>query len=314
MYNNNILDFYNQKDSNGITNLEKINDNKNVMRRSETTPKDKSFEIVEGAIYEDYPKGMVVVDGKLIGFGINIFNEDVYPLQYFEIYCRNCELTGSLDISDFRDMVFLDVYNNNIKEIITKNNCSMRIFGVQNNNLETLDVTDMSVCQGIDAGKNKLTSIDVSKNPELVELYINDNIISKVDLTNNPKLKYFYCHNNKISKLNTRENTLLRHINATGNPLKEIQCIAPQSEPMKPLELYAKDGGYVGLKCNPVYNAQWKETGEWEQSYYAYPEKGFTFAGWIDNDNNIVSKNNPFNDEYGTSRVLYASFSKIEGN
>lgn len=83
MYNNKILDFYNQKDSNGITNLEKINANKNVMRRSETTPKDKSFEIVEGTIYEDFPKGMVVVDGKLIGFGINIFKMNMDQAEFY---------------------------------------------------------------------------------------------------------------------------------------------------------------------------------------------------------------------------------------
>ena len=40
----------------------------------------------------------------------------------------------------------------------------------------------------------------------------------------------------------------------------------PQREEKLPLELFAEEGGCVGINFNPVYNAQWKETGEWQQS------------------------------------------------
>ena len=52
--------------------------------------------------------GAVFQNGKLIGFGINILNEDIYPLQSFEIYLRNCDLAGVIDLSDAEDLLFLD--------------------------------------------------------------------------------------------------------------------------------------------------------------------------------------------------------------
>ena len=125
----------------------------------------------------------------------------------------------------------------------------------------------------------------------------------------NPKLKYFYCHNNRITELDTRANPLLRHLNATENPLKAIRSLAPRRGEELPLELYAGEGGCVGLKFNPVYNAQWKETGEWQQSYYAYPDEGYRFAGWYENGAKI-SVEEAWIDEYGTGRILTARFEK----
>lgn len=306
-----LLDFFENKDETGKTNLDKVHTYQKVLRRIETTDKNKSVEEVKNTSSDNaLPNGIFMEDGKIIGLGIRIYNEDVYPLKSFEINLRDCNLTGELDVSDCTDMIFLDLYHNKITSIKSKNMPAMRIFGVQDNLLETLDVSEMPICQGIDAGKNKLKKIDVSLNPELVELYINDNDFSEIDLTNNPKLKYFYCHNNRITSLDTRKNPLLRHLNATGNPMKEILSLAPQRDEKLPLELRAGEGGTVGLKFNPVYNAQWKETGKWEQSYYAYPKEGYRFSHWLSNGVE-VSKEEIWIDEYGKSRVLKAVFEKV---
>ncbi len=307
-----LLDFFDTEDENGVSNLEKVHKYQKILRRVETTDKSKSVEAVENeAADEDIPNGIITENGKIIGLGIHIFNEDVYPLKSFEINLRNCDLIGALDVSDCTDMIFLDLYHNKITSVQSKNMPSMRIFGVQDIRLECIDVSEMPSCQGIDAGRNKLTQIDVSHNPELVELYINDNVFTEIDLSHNPKLKYFYCHNNHITTLDTRANPLLRHLNATGNPMKRIRSLAPQREEALPLEVYAGDGGSVGLKFNPVYNAQWKETGEWQQSYYAYPDEGFRFVGWYENGTK-VSGEETWIDEYGASRILKAVFERNE--
>ncbi len=305
-----LLDFFDIRDENGISNLDKVRKYQKVLRRVETTDKNKSVEAVEnGAATDGIPNGIIMENGKIIGLGIRIYNEDVYPLKSFEINLRNCDLIGELDISDCTDMVFLDLYHNRITSVKSKNMPAMRIFGVQDNLLESIDVSEMPSCQGIDAGMNRLTGIDVSHNPELVELYINDNAFTEIDLSHNPKLRYFYCHNNHISELDTRANPLLRHLNATGNPLKSIRSLAPRREEKLPLELYAGDGGCVGLKFNPIYNAQWKETGEWQQSYHACPDEGFRFDGWYENGAK-VSDDETWTDEYGTGRILKAVFEK----
>ena len=300
--------FFAQSDENGVTNAEKAEKNSKVIRRIASTDKSKSFEEAEKRESE-YPTGVVVEDGRLMGLGIHIYNEDVYPIQSFEIYLRDCGLTGHLDLAGCRDMVFLDVYRNKISSADVRDMPSMRILGVQSNELAELDVRELPACQGIDAGKNRLKSLDVSHNPELVELYINDNDFSEIDLSKNAKLKYFYCHNNHISRLDTTRNTLLRHLDASGNPMKEIKALAPQREEKLPLELYADEGGFVGLKFCPVYNAQWKETGEWQQRYEAYPEEGFTFDGWYENGEK-VSAEVQWVEAYGSSKILTARFIK----
>ncbi len=307
MISEKLLSFFEIKDADGVTNREKAEQSK-IIRRIATTDKSKSFEESDSTSANEYHRGIVVEDGKVIGFGIHIFNKDVYPLQSFEIYLRSCGLTGDLDLSDSTDIIFVDLYHNHISSCIIGSNPNMRILGLQDNEICTLDVRKLPACQGIDAGKNKLSSLDVSNNSELVELYINDNNFVEIDLSRNTKLKYFYCHNNRISELDTTANPLLRHLDATGNPMKIIRSLAPQRDEKLPLTITATSGGYVGLKYNPVYNAQWKETGEWQQSYYAYPCDGYKFYGWRDHGGNIVSAESVWIDEYGVSREITAVF------
>lgn len=301
--------FFAEKDAEGVSNLEKASTRSKILRRVATTSKDKSVEDARpDAEASAYPVGVVVENGKLIGLGIHIFNEDVYPLQSFEIYLRGCDLCGRLDLDGCDDMVFLDLYNNRISAVNLGSMKAMRILGLQNNALSELDVSGLPSVQGIDVGKNRIAGLQVSANPELVELYVNDNAMTEIDLSHNPKLKYFYCHRNGMTTLDTTHNPLLRHLNATENPLREIRALTPQRESPLPLTLRADDGGYVGLKFNPVYNAQWKETGEWQQSYEAYPMEGFHFAGWYDEMGRLASEQARWIDEYGASRRLTARF------
>ena len=301
--------FLNWRDAASVSNREKIQTNQKVIRRVATTDKDKSYEASDAPAEDGaYPAGVVLQDGKLIGFGIHIYNEDIYPLQSFEIYLRSCGLGGPVDLSGFGDLLFVDLYHNEIAAIDVTGDQALRILGLQDNRIERLDVRSLKACQGIDAGKNRLSALDVSRNAALVELYINDNAFTQIDLTHNPKLKYFYCHNNGITSLDTTANPLLRHLDATGNPLRSIRALAPQREEQLPLELTAEGSGTVGLKFNPVYNAQWKETGEWQQTYFAYPAESAVFDGWYDAQGTLLSREPFWQDTYGASRILTARF------
>ena len=304
-----IEDFLDFRDADGVSNREKIEANQHIIRRIATTDKNRSYEDSDGASHEGpYPAGVVVVDGELIGFGINIFNEDIYPLKSFEIYLRNCGLAGDLDLSGNEGLLFVDIYHNKIKSIDVSGDRSLKILGIQDNEISELDTSSLGECLGIDAGKNRLETLDLSSNRQLVELYINDNGFAQIDLTPCPGLKYFYCHNNRIGSLDTTANPLLRHLDATGNPMREIRSLAPQREERLPVELTADGPGFVGLKFNPVYNAQWKETGEWQQSYHAYPEDGAAFEGWFGEDGSKVSDEEVWYGTYGESRVMTARF------
>jgi len=307
-----IIGFFETTDENNVENLEKALVKQHVIQRIETTSKDKSYETtpIERAKRLIAKRGVISKDFKLIGFGMEVFNEDIYPIQYFEIYLRNCDLVGHLNLSGCEDMLTIEVYHNRISSIDVHNMPELRILGIQDNDISELDPSELPKVQGIDAGFNKISTIDVSKNSELVEFYINNNNFSEIDLSCNKKLKYFYCHNNNISKIDTTSNPLVRHMDCTGNPLTEIKCLAPQRDEKLPLNLSAGDGGYVGLKFNPIYNAQWKETGEWEQCYFAYPKQGYTFDAWVSNDGEILSREAKWVDKYGSSREIKAKFSK----
>ena len=223
-------EFFAQVDEEGVSNAVKAEERHHVIRRVATTSKDKSFEDAEsdeGGRTDGLPIGVVEVDGKLIGLGIHILNEDVYPLQSFEIYLRGCDLVGHLDLSGCADMVFVDLYRNRISSVDVRDMPALRILGLQGNEVVALDPTGLPACQGIDIGMNRLEFIDVSCNPELVELYVNDNRLTSLDTSCNPKLKYLRCQNNGITNLDTTGNPLLRHLYATGNPLKRIRALAP---------------------------------------------------------------------------------------
>ena len=180
-----FLDFV---DEEGISNQEKITRNQRIIRRLPTTDKSKSYEDADSSPEAgEWPAGVVLEDGRLIGFGIHILNEDIYPLQSFEIYLRSCGLTGRLDLSGCRDLLFVDVYHNRIASVDVRGASSLRILGVQDNQLASLDVRDLVSCRGIDAGKNRLSSLDLSRCDELAELYINDNRFSEIDLRSCPK-------------------------------------------------------------------------------------------------------------------------------
>ena len=265
-----LQDFYSQRDEKGITNLEKIRDHQHIIRRIPTTDKSKSYEDAEQKQERNDMPGAVFRDGKLIGFGIHILNEDIYPLQSFEIYLRNCDLTGVIDLSDAEDLLFVDLYHNHIQGVELPKLPELRILGLQDNLIESLDVSGLG----------------------------------------NSKLKYFYCHNNHIRSIDTRQNPHIRHLDSTGNPLKLIKALAPQREQKLPLELYAEEGGTVGLKFCPVYNAQWKETGEWKQTYYAYPDSGWKFICWKNKRGNTISDQAVWEDVYGSSREITAVFSR----
>ena len=303
--------FFSMRDDNGIANTRKVQDNARIIRRLDSTPKDKSFEVADSPITPPpagMPLGVVEVDDKLVGLGIHIFNEDVYPIQQFEIYLRDCDLVGDLDLSGCTDLVFVDVYRNRIRSATVSDMPALRILGLQGNEITQLDARGLSACQGIDIGNNRLASIDVTGNPELVELYVNDNELTALDTTGNRKLKYLRCQNNRLKTLDVTANPELRHLYATGNPLASIRACAPGSEGRRPLMLTAEGAGCVGLSFNPLYNAQWKETGEWEQSYHAYPAEGCKFLGWFDADGELLEDKADWIDTYGTSRIITARF------
>ena len=210
-----IRDFLDFVDQEGTTNREKIASRQRILRRVETTDPGVSCEDSDAApACGEWPAGVVLEDGRLIGFGIHIFNEDIYPLQSFEIYLRGCGLSGSLDLSGQGDLLFVDIYHNKVSRVDLSGDKALRILGIQDNLVETLDVSELEACQGIDAGKNRLSRLDVSRNRDLAELYVNDNRLSEIDLTGCPESRISAARTGSIT---SSTNTLPRRSSATAS-------------------------------------------------------------------------------------------------
>lgn len=129
-----------------------------------------------------------------------------------------------------------------------------------------------------DMRDGKLEKLDVSRGEDLTEIYVQNNRLAELDLSNNKKLEKVDC---------------------TGNPLKYIRALAPDCGDRFPLELEASRGGSVGLKIDKGL-----------QRYEAVPEEGYEFDGWYDELGDRLCKEALWEDTYGASRVIIASFRK----
>lgn len=296
-----LANFFEQCDADGVSNAEKIGgfSAENVKEAS-------------GIIYDE--------NDRLVGIGIHIFNEDVYPIQSSQAFYRGLGLTGSLNTNNFEDCVFMELYRNDLTEVSLKNMPALRILGYRGcKNLHSIDTSECPALQGLDAGICGCDSFDMSKNPELVEFYCDDNRnITSVDISKNPKLKYFYCHKNNIAEFDGMNNPLLRHVDTTENPMIHLKCWAPRPDHEDErgedefIELTAGEGGFVGILFKPIYNEKWKETGEWQQKFVASPKDGFEFIAWIDDKTGkTVSTDSTMDVEIGTAAQMTATFKEI---
>ena len=87
----NLQTFFDQTDEHSVTNRDKLAQRQRIIRRVDTTAKDRSFEAAEGR-----HDGVVVVDGKLIGFGIHSLSDPTKEVKAHEKerYMRLCTEMG----------------------------------------------------------------------------------------------------------------------------------------------------------------------------------------------------------------------------
>lgn len=149
-----------------------------------------------------------------------------------------------------KDIITLNLENNNLKEIPTNIHCSVKNLFLDNNNIKEIkninkNIRVLSLC------KNKLEKIDRKDILNIKELNVKYNIIKelkfdvfsnldRIDISNN-ELTYLpsmnvstlICSNNKIKKLGKNypnlitficKNNLLKEINSEMNNIRYIEC------------------------------------------------------------------------------------------
>ena len=121
---------------------------------------------------------------------------------YFdEIRWFSLNLSGHIDLSDFKGLQYVHLHFNDIKSI---------------------NVTNCPLLDWLDLYTNDLTEIDVSTNPSLTHLRLGYNNISTLDLSNNPLLDFLCCTSNLLETLDVSGKNYLCTLYCVGNHLNTL--------------------------------------------------------------------------------------------
>lgn len=107
-------------------------------------------------------------------------NESVYTWEngrLIEIYWRETNLSGNLDVSDLTNLTSLNCYGNELTSLDVANLTNLTYLDCHNNQLTSLDITNNTELEDLRCSRNQLTSLDVTNNTKLKNLGCDDTVI-----------------------------------------------------------------------------------------------------------------------------------------
>ena len=146
-----------------------------------------------------------------------------------ELHCMNNNLTGTLDLSNCRQL--REVYignnsyaNNNSLTGINVTGCtSLQELHCTNNSLSgTLDVSSCTNLLRLYCDENDLEALNVRGCSALQELHCYDNFIETLDVSTNSALVYLDCSYNNLETLITGNLPSLEHLECDNNDLTNL--------------------------------------------------------------------------------------------
>ena len=129
------------------------------------------------------------------------------------------DLTG---IEGFRDLLNLDLSNNNLSFVDLSKNKVLRNVNLSKNQFQSIDLTKNIELESLKIDNNYLTELDVSKNIELSTLQLDENNINQIDVSNNIGLGYLTLIGNSLTKIDVRNNLKLSNLRLDRNEISEI--------------------------------------------------------------------------------------------
>ena len=146
-------------------------------------------------------------------------------------------LLESLDISNNKELVCLDVDFNSLKQLKLNENIvnltcrsnqlyeldfssstkieTLRCF---DNPMKDIDITELSKLGWLDCCELKITKLDTSRNPKLRELRCHTNQLKSLDISHNKELEYLDCYSTAIHTLDVSHNPKLQVLHAWNCP------------------------------------------------------------------------------------------------
>ena len=115
------------------------------------------------------------------------------------------DLTG---ISEFDDLVNLNIRNNEITSLDVSNNTNLLFVWAEGNELETVDVSGLSSLEKLGLDRNRLRLVDVRTNIGLQLLTLSENQLGSIDVSSNNALTDFTVVDNPLGCILVNETQL----------------------------------------------------------------------------------------------------------
>jgi hypothetical protein len=153
-------------------------------------------------------------------------------------------LSGSIDLSQFSELVTIDLRGNSIDNI-TVNDCAELVYlNVDYNDLHALNLTGVPNLKELHASFNQLDSLDTTTLLNLSVLDASNNNINTLNLSNNTQLKELYLSNNFISSLVIEGLGLLEAVDVSHN---KLNVATGTTIFIQLMEIDQKYGGWVSF-------------------------------------------------------------------
>ncbi|MBR6110155.1 MAG: hypothetical protein IKQ36_10500 [Clostridia bacterium] len=250
------------------------------------------------------------------------FEEVEGELRLTTVLCGEFDLVGWLTLDGCSELLLVDCSYNKLNSVSVLDCPKLETLNMQDNkNITELDVSECPALNWLQCYYCGITELDLTYNPELEFLEMEGNPVGTLDLSSCPKLWYLMCENcglteldlsnnpdlmflncglNDISALDLSKNTKLLSLNCDLTLLTELDVSACVR--LAQLQCVYNDIKDLDLRNNDLMLDKISAEGhgsigcaigsEWDGSSYfvdAYPEDGFDFLGWYDEQGDLLS-------------------------
>lgn len=153
------------------------------------------------------------------------WSSDSYDKRVTRIEWSNKGLSGSLDLSGFTGLTYVDVSRNSINSINTTGDAALTELNCNYNYtaLKSLNLTGNTSLSKLYCDRNGLTSLNTADaGTSLTILDCGNNAITSLDLSANTSLQNITCYFNQITSLNVSGFTSLTNLECSGNNIVSL--------------------------------------------------------------------------------------------
>ena len=146
---------------------------------------------------------------------------DLVGIVWGDLYTE-FNLSGSISFAGLKNLRQINVNNNRLTSLDTRENHELELLNCNNNYLDSLDVGRNPVLRELRCSNNNLSSLDAGGNSSLKKLCCDENRLNSLEVSGNPALKELDCNANQLSSLSVSRNPALESLNCESNQLDSL--------------------------------------------------------------------------------------------